>query len=235
MGVSAVAGGRRQELPTKREVLPSSPADDAAGQAEESFVDVVAEFPADAQAAKPVQREAPLDHPSVHAQPRAVFGAVPRDDRADSDGPDLLAVPVVVVPAVGVNSVRPSAGPFASPGSACCDRRQPFDFCVHHLPSGQYGERHLDGVRLPHAVLGQPRRPGAQGRCEGVEGVVDLSCAIRRPAPMAITNRPPLPETNRHSRQGMPVRGRLPEGGDRRSSSPGRLVPFPRGLSGGLP
>jgi hypothetical protein len=44
---------------TKCKVGQWAPADDAAGQAEEGFVNVVADFPADAQAAEPVrQREA---------------------------------------------------------------------------------------------------------------------------------------------------------------------------------
>jgi hypothetical protein len=61
-----------------------------AGQAEEGFVDVVADLPADAQPAEPVQqREGLLDHPPVHAQPGTVLDATPGDDRLDPGGSDL--------------------------------------------------------------------------------------------------------------------------------------------------
>ena len=87
-------------------------------------MNVVADFPADAQPAEPVQQgEALLDDPAVHAQAGAVLHAAPGDDRGDPGGPDLLAVLVVVVAAVCVNPVRAPAGPAA----ASADRRDGLD------------------------------------------------------------------------------------------------------------
>jgi hypothetical protein len=43
------------ELLTVWDVAEASPADDGAGEAEEGFVDVVADFPSDAEPAEPVQ------------------------------------------------------------------------------------------------------------------------------------------------------------------------------------
>jgi hypothetical protein len=78
-------------------------------------VDVVADLPADAQPAEPVQqREGLLDHPPVGAQPRTVLDTTPGDDRLDPGGSDLRAVLVVVIAAVGVERVRAAAWPSAS-------------------------------------------------------------------------------------------------------------------------
>lgn len=58
------------------------PADDGGGEGHEGFVDVVADLPADAQAAEPVQqRDRLLDHPPMHAEAGAVRGAPAGDDR----------------------------------------------------------------------------------------------------------------------------------------------------------
>jgi hypothetical protein len=78
-------------------------------------VDVVADLPADAQSAEPVQQcKALLHHPAVHAQSGTVLDAAPRDDRSYPQGPHLLAVLVVVVAAVGVERDRSLSGPSAS-------------------------------------------------------------------------------------------------------------------------
>src|SRR6266550_5152604 len=50
-----------------------------------------------------------LDDPAVLAQPGAVFGAAPGDDRRDTHRPNLLAILVVVVGTVGIHRVRPSS------------------------------------------------------------------------------------------------------------------------------
>jgi len=56
-----------------------SPADDGGGESHEGFVDVVADLPADAQAAEPVrERDRSLDHPPVDAQAEAVLRSPPR-------------------------------------------------------------------------------------------------------------------------------------------------------------
>src|SRR5215471_940651 len=96
----------RLEVLTKWEVPQPSPADDGAGEAEEGFVDVVADLPAHAQPAEPVQqRDGLLHHPAVGAQPRTVFGAAAGDHRGDAFLADPLAVFVVVIAAVGVEAV----------------------------------------------------------------------------------------------------------------------------------
>jgi hypothetical protein len=60
-------------------------------------VDVVADLPADAQPAEPVQQFDGLPgHPAVPSAPRAVRGAAAGDDRLDPPGPDQRAVLVVV-------------------------------------------------------------------------------------------------------------------------------------------
>ena len=62
--------------------LRSSPADDAAAEGDGSVVDVVADLPADAQAAEPVQqRERAFHDPPVDTEATAVLGAAPGDVR----------------------------------------------------------------------------------------------------------------------------------------------------------
>jgi hypothetical protein len=88
--------------------------DQAGGEAEEGFVDVVASFPADPEAAEAVQPgDRPLDHVAEDAQAAAVFLASFGDDRSDPALPQQAAVLVVVVAAVGKECVRPAswAGP----------------------------------------------------------------------------------------------------------------------------
>src|SRR2546429_3529205 len=102
------------EVLTKWEVTQSAPADDGAGEAEEGFVDVVADLPADAQPAEPVQQgQRLLDHPAVGAQPRAMFGAAPGNHGRKALLADLDAVVVVVIAAVGVDLLRAPARPAA--------------------------------------------------------------------------------------------------------------------------
>ena len=70
---------RSLEVLTDWVVLEFAPADDAVAEAEEGFVDVIVDLPADAQAAEPVQqRDGLFDDVSVHAESGAVSGAVPR-------------------------------------------------------------------------------------------------------------------------------------------------------------
>jgi len=83
-------------------------------------VDVVADLPADAQPAEPVQqRDGLLDHPAVHAQARPVFSAAAGDHRGDALGPDLAAVLVMVIAPVGVDRIRA----LARAAAAAADRR----------------------------------------------------------------------------------------------------------------
>lgn len=86
--------------------------DEAAGEFEESFVDVGSPFPSDAQASEAVQpRKTSLDHPAIGAQSGAVQGAAAGDHGHGAAGADLVAVDVVVVAAVGIQRVRLAAGP----------------------------------------------------------------------------------------------------------------------------
>ena len=95
--------------------LESAPADDGAGQAEEGFVDIVTDLPADAQPPEPVQqRDGLFHHVPVDTKARAVRGAPAGDDRADAPGLDLGAVLVVVVAAVGEHLPGPLPGPPAA-------------------------------------------------------------------------------------------------------------------------
>lgn len=85
--------------------------DEAGGEAEEGFVDIVASFPADAEASEAVEPgNGALDDPAVNAQAGAVWDSTAGDHRFDAQGPDQAAVLVVVVAAVAEQGVRPSAG-----------------------------------------------------------------------------------------------------------------------------
>ncbi|KPL29204.1 hypothetical protein JI76_29260 [Streptomyces anulatus] len=76
--------------------------DEAAGEFEEGFVDVGSAFPADVEAFEAVKPgEAAFDDPAVGAQSSAMEGAAAGDCRDDPALADLIAVDVVVVPAVG--------------------------------------------------------------------------------------------------------------------------------------
>jgi len=80
----------------------ASVGDDAAGELEECFVDVVADFPADAQAAESVDPGVrALYHPAMNAQARAVGHAAAGDERLDATLPQQTPVFVMVVAAVG--------------------------------------------------------------------------------------------------------------------------------------
>lgn len=77
-------------------------------------MDVVADFPADAQAAEPVQvGKGAFDDPALGTEAGTVFGATAGDDRFHPECPDEAAVLVVVVAAVAEDDVRPTAGPSA--------------------------------------------------------------------------------------------------------------------------
>ena len=83
-------------------------------------MDVVADLPADPEPPEPVQqREGPLDHPAVHAQPGAMLGTAAGDHRGNALLTDLPAVRVVVIAAVGADPV----GALAWSAAAAGDRR----------------------------------------------------------------------------------------------------------------
>lgn len=70
-------------------------------------MDVGSAFPADAESLEAVEPgEGALDDPAVGAQAGAVPCSAAGDGRHDAAGADLVAVDVVVVPAVGEQRVR---------------------------------------------------------------------------------------------------------------------------------
>ena len=94
--------------------------DQADGESEEVLVDVVASFPADAQAAEAVQPgDRRLDDPTEGAQAGAVGLFAFGDHRADAPFAKEPMVRVMVVAAVGEEYVRAVPGPTDHPG----DRR----------------------------------------------------------------------------------------------------------------
>ncbi len=74
-------------------------------------MDVVADLPADPQAAEPVQvGEGALDNPALGSEPGAVFRAASRDQRLHAERADEAAVLVVVVAAVTEYDVGTAPG-----------------------------------------------------------------------------------------------------------------------------
>lgn len=77
-------------------------------------MDVVADLPADAQAAEPVQQGDGLLHdPASGAESRAVRDTASGDDGCDAPDPQLTAVLVEVVAAICEDPVGPLPGPAA--------------------------------------------------------------------------------------------------------------------------
>ncbi|GHB08314.1 hypothetical protein GCM10010392_39340 [Streptomyces clavifer] len=75
--------------------------DEAGGEAEEGFVDIIASLPADAETSEAVEPgDGALDNPSVNTEARTVGDAAAGDDGFDAPSPDQAAVLVVVVTAV---------------------------------------------------------------------------------------------------------------------------------------
>lgn len=90
-------------------------------------MDVVADFPACAETAEPVEQGDGLFHdPAVDAEAGAVGCAAAGEDGGDGAGADLAAVFVVVIGAVGVEPFRPVLGSACS-GWVGFDRRDLVD------------------------------------------------------------------------------------------------------------
>ena len=115
-----------------------------------------AAFPADAKAAKLVQPgEGPLDDPAQDAEARAVRGVAPRDDGLDAARPELAAVRVEVVAAVGdqpVGALAGAANPAADGGDAVDERQQLGD--VVAVAAGQRDGQRDAACVDQQAVLG---------------------------------------------------------------------------------
>ena len=87
-------------------------------------MDVVADLPTNAQSPEPMEQGKRLpDDPAVLAQPGAVFGAAPGDDRRDTHRPNLLAILVVVVGTVGIHVSSRRRGRLLRPRTADVFRR----------------------------------------------------------------------------------------------------------------
>ena len=129
-----------------------SPADEAAGEGEEAFADVVAAVRADQDSGADVEAgKGAFDDPAVVAEPEAVFGLPARDHGFDTAAPDEAAVLVVVVAAVGDQGLRPSPWP----ADSAADGRHPVEQ-LHELGdvvAVAAGER--PGKRDPAAVYEQ--------------------------------------------------------------------------------
>ena len=92
--------------------MESAVADDAAAEREERFVDVAAAVVADEQSFELVQPgEGALDDPAVAAEPGAVAAVAARDLRRDAALAELAAATVVVVAAVGADTIGSPAWP----------------------------------------------------------------------------------------------------------------------------
>lgn len=92
--------------------MQSPEADEATGEGEEGFVDLMPAVVADEQSLVVVEpREGSLDDPACTAKPGAVLGLAAGDLRFDPALPELAPVLVVVVAAVGGDPVGPSAWP----------------------------------------------------------------------------------------------------------------------------
>src|SRR4051812_50053204 len=96
--------------------------------------------------------KAALDHPALFAEAGAVRDTAAGDPRSDPASPQLTAVDVVVVAAVGEQLARSAAGPAASPA----DRRHAVD------PRGQLG-----GVVAVAAGEGGPGGEAPRGADQG--------------------------------------------------------------------
>ena len=128
--------------------------DQAGGEAEEGFVDVVAPFPADPKSAEAMQPgDRPFGHPAEDAQAGAVRLAAFGDHRADATLPQQSAVLVVVVAPVGEQCVRPSARPADTTGNwrDLVYQGQQLDDVVA-VPAGQR-HRERDALRVGENVV----------------------------------------------------------------------------------
>src|SRR5439155_23475790 len=137
---------------------------------EECFVDFVAAVVADQQPLEVMQpSEGALDDPAGAAEPGAVLGLAARDLRRDPTLPELAAVLVVVVTAVGEHALRPAprASDSASHRRHSLDQRNELRYVVAVGAGDRPGERDPSGVDQ-EVVLGDGsgsiNRAGARRR-----------------------------------------------------------------------
>jgi hypothetical protein len=106
----------------------------------EGLVQFGAALPADAQAELVQPGEGSLDNPAHSPEARAVLGGAAGDDRPDAAGPQLAAVLVVVIAAVGDQAVGTLAWPpgLAADRADTVDQRQQLGDVVS-VAAGQRG------------------------------------------------------------------------------------------------
>ena len=154
-------------------------------------MDVGVAFPADAEPAEVVQPgEGALDDPAPAAQPRAVLGAVARDDRLDAPAPQRPAVAVVVVAAVGddlVGTLARATVLASDPSDPIDELRQLGD--VVAVASRERGKQRNaaavdDQVVLRAGASAVERRgsgENAAAQCPDVAGVDDATRPVEAP------------------------------------------------------
>jgi hypothetical protein len=136
-----------------RSALKASRADECASEAQQRAVLSGLAFPADPEPAEVGQpRERPLHNPPDASESRATLGGAPRDHRLHAAAPQLAAVFVMVVAAIGNHPVRALARP-----AAAAPRWRRF-----HRRAAAVASRHCDFRR-------SERRPAArrEGRRSG--------------------------------------------------------------------
>jgi len=139
-------------------------------------VDLVAAVVADEEAFVVVEPgEGALDDPADSAEPGAVLALSPSDLRFDPAGAQFASVLVVVVAAIGGDSVGPSAGPpdLAAYGRHALEERDELGDVVAVAASDRPGERDPRGVYeqvMLRAV------PGSINRARARRGAPFFAC-----------------------------------------------------------
>lgn len=170
--------------------------DQADGKSEECFVDVVASFPADAQAVEAVEPgDGALDDVADDAQAGAVGLASLRNHRADPALPEQATVLVVVVAAVGQQRVRASAR-FADPardGRDLVEQRQELGDVVAVSAGQRHRERDALAVDNGVVLAARPSSVDRAGPASGpLSGRADVRGVDHRPGPVRLVLRAQL-------------------------------------------
>lgn len=113
-------------------------------------MDVVADLPADPQAAEPVQvGEGALDNPALSAESGAVFSTTSRDQWLHAERADEAAVLVVAVAAVTEHDVGAAtrSATLAPHRRHCLEQRDELGNVVAVATGEADGERDASGVR----------------------------------------------------------------------------------------
>ena len=156
--------------------MQSSEADEAAAECEECFVDVVAAVVADEQSFELVQPgEGALDDPAVAAEPGAVLGLAACDLRGDAALAQLVAAAVVVVAAVGAETIGSAARPawLAADGRDTVEQRDQLGAVVAVAAGDRPGKR--DPRRVYEKVM-LGARSGSINRARARLGAPFFAC-----------------------------------------------------------